>query len=328
MKTKQKNRNKFFKFLLVLKKFWYIVLISGICFSALGYFVGQKRSENDITFSRETKYYILKTNIIISSANYQDFSETFNNSCLYFMKEESLIKDTIRTVNDDISNSEAVKLIKISGINTLSNMVNIEIKYTSKEDSKLILEKYIEKATFYLNKTLKNNVNSEGIFKDGVEASDKILLSQIGDITYLEHQETISKKVTNVVRYVIVGLMLGVVAGVSIIFLARFYFNVHDPIDVVKNFGIDYIGTIESEKTLFDYISSNRNLIFCGNEKNKIITSKNYFTKEEICNSNIFEFGEEKNIVILVKEDKDTFFYIEKLQLLLKNKIRGFVLYK
>jgi len=50
-------------------------------------------------------------------------------------------------------------------------------------------------------------------------------------------------------------------------------------------------------------------------------------TKEEIFNNGI-DFCGDKKLVIIIKDDKDTFFYIEKLQLLLKNKIRGFIIYK
>ena len=322
------KKNKLIKFLFTLKRFWYVVLASAICFSIFGYFLGEKKSVNDIPFSKETKHYILKTNIIISDGSYQDFSETFNNSCLYFMKSSSVIKDSVNAVNKDMTESDALQIINVNSINTVSNMVAIEIKYTSKEDARLILDKYIQKATPYLNKTLKNNLNEDGTFKDGIEATKKILLTQIGDIEYTEKQETIAKRVTNVMKYVVVGLMFGIVAGVAGVYFLKFYFFVHTPIDVVKNFGIDYIGLIEDEKSLVEYIEKNKNLLFCSSGKNKITKSENYFTKEEIFNSDNLELGEEKNLVVLVKEDSDTFFYIEKIQLLLKNKIRGFILYK
>ena len=99
---KNKN-NKLIKFLLVVKKLWYVVLAPVVCFVTLGYFVGVKKSVTDTPFPTEQKYYVLTTHLIISSADYQDFSESFNNSCLYFMISGELIVDSVKAVDANIS---------------------------------------------------------------------------------------------------------------------------------------------------------------------------------------------------------------------------------
>ena len=323
-----KKSSKIFKFFCVIRKFWYVILISTICFGVFGYFVGEKKTSKHTPFVTEVKHYMLKTNIIISSGNYQDFSESFNNSCMYFMTSTILIEDSVHSVNSEISESEALKIISVYNINKVSNMIGIDIMYTSKEEAKQILDKYIEKTITYLNKTLKNNLNEDGTFKEGVLESDKILLTQIGELEYREIEETIVKKVTNVAKYIIAGMMIGLIFGLIVIYFTKFYFLIHCPVDIVKNFEVDYIGMINSETELVEYIEKNENQIFCSGNNIELTTKGNFYTKEQIFNSDSLELGEEKNLIILVKEGVDTFFYVEKVQMILKNKIRGFILYK
>ena len=89
-KTKINVNNKFVKFLLVLKKFWYVSLAMILVFGVAGYVVGNKKSVVSISSSKKTNNIILRTSILISDGNYQDFSDTFNNACFYFMKSNEI----------------------------------------------------------------------------------------------------------------------------------------------------------------------------------------------------------------------------------------------
>jgi len=313
-KNKKIVNNKLIKFLLVLKKFWYVTLVSVIAFGIAGYFIGNTKSDETISFKKKTDYINLKTNVIISDETYKDFSETFNNTCFYFMDYNEVKLSAFKSVNPEITDSEALKSIKISQNKNMSNMVEVNIKYNSAEEAKSVLDSFITKAESYLNKTLKNNM-------------DQIKITQAGVIEYESYEEIVNETKTNVVKYVILGVVAGFAFAIILLYFVRFYFLIHCPTDVVKNFEIDYIGTIKGNDELSDFVVKNKDLYFCNSGKEKLIDNINCYTKEEIFNNGI-DFCGDKKLVIIIKDDKDTFFYIEKLQLLLKNKIRGFIIYK
>lgn len=313
-KNNKIDDNKLVKFLFVLKKFWYVTLIFIIAFGVVGYLFGNTKSDETISFKKKTDYINLKTNIIISDENYKDFSETFNNTCFYFMNYDDVKLSAFKSVNPNISESDALKFIKISQIKNMSNMVEVSIKYNSETEVKAILDSFISKAETYLNKTLKNDMN-------------QIKIIQVGEIEYESYEEIVNETKTNVVKYVILGVVAGFAFAIILLYFVRFYFLIHCPMDVVKNFEIDYIGTVKGSDNLSEFINKNKGLIFCNSGKEKLLDLKNCYTKEEIFNNGV-EFCEDKQLVVIIKEDKDTFFYVEKLQLLLKNKIRGFIIYK
>lgn len=313
-KNKKTINSKLIKFLLVLKKFWYVVLASIVAFGVAGYFVGNTKSDETISFKKKTDYINLKTNIIISDENYKDFSESFNNTCFYFMNYDEVKVKAFKSVNPEITDSEAVKFIKISQAQNMSNMVEINIKYKNSETAKDVLDSFIGNAESYLNKTLKNNM-------------EKIKITQAGAIEYESYEEIVNESTTNAVKYVILGVVVGLIFAIVLLYFVGFYFIIHCPLDVVKNFEIDYIKTIHGSDELADYINKNKNLYFCNSGKEKLVDIKNCYTKEEIFNNGI-DFCEDKQFVVIIKDDKDTFFHVEKLQLLLKNKIRGFIIYK
>lgn len=313
-KNRKISNNKFIKFLLVLKKFWYIVLISVAGFGVAGYFIGNNKSDETISLKKKTDFITLKTKILISDDNYQDFSESFNNTCLYFMDYKEVKVEAFRCVDSVITESELLKSIEISQAKNMSNMIEINIKYNSSEKAKQILESYIEKSEDYLNKTLKNNM-------------DKIRLTQAGAIEYESYEVIVNETKTNVVKYVILGVIAGFAFAIILMYFVGFYFIIHCPVDVVKNFDIDYIRTLYGSEELSDFANKNKDLVLCNSGREKILNEANCYTREEIFNQGV-DFFDDKKLVIIIKEDKDTFFYIEKLQQLLKNKIRGFVIYK
>lgn len=325
-KNKSKEKNKFLKFLLVLKKFWYVVLISVLVFGSLGYFIGNKKSTANSSFTNKASNKILKANILISDANYKDFSDSFNNTCLYFMWSREIIKPAIKAVDSEIQDSEISNIISLSKINNITNMVTIKINYKSMEDAKLVLNSYLIEAQTYLNKTLKDNITAEGNFKDGTDKSNIIKLTQVGEIGYETSKEYVGEIKISILKYLIAGIILGIGFAVVLLYFWKFYFIIHSPVDVIKNFSIDYIGKFDNADELKKYLENNKSCVFFNKGKEKIVDVENCYTSETIFNNTALV--EEKEVVVIIKEDKDSYFYIEKVQLLIKNKIRGFIIYK
>ncbi len=312
-KNKKFANNKIMKFLLVLKRFWYIILISIIGFGAMGFLFGNIKYGKTGSSQNQQSYVTLKTQVVISDNNYQEYSDSFNKSCVYFMTYASVRLSAVRTVNSEMTDSEAVKSIDVTALSGMLNMVEISIKYSNKDDAKLILDSYIEKAEDFLNETLKNGM-------------DEIRITQAGNINYFSYEANSKESKMSIIKFTILGSVAGVAFAIILLYFWKFYFCVHSPTDVIKNIKIDYIGTFSGSEELKDYSSKNKELIFCNSGKEKILNTENCYTKEEIFNN--VNLCEDKELVIIVKESKDTLFYIEKLQLLLKNKIRGFVIYK
>ena len=326
MKTEKTEENKFLKFLRVLKNSWYFLIIGIIVFGGIGFLAGEKTLKRQYPFYKEAdSYVVLKTNVIISDGNYQDFTQSFNNTCYYFMKSNTVLEKTIKQFNEKISESDLGKIISFNTIDNITNMVGINIKYDSKENTKRILDKYIEEVTIYLNKTLKNNINEDGTFKEGVTENNKIKISQIENIDYVVVS---TNKGAFIIKYVLFGCMLGLVVVCLIIYFSKFYFIIHSPYDVIKNFELNLICKLNTKKELENYISENKTEIFCISGKDDLKTTENCFTKDEILNNQIDKKIKDNGLILVIKEDRDNFFLVEKIQLLFKDGIKGFIIYK
>lgn len=316
-----KEKNKFVKFLITLKKSWYIILACILCFGIAGYFVGRKKINQNSLFSNKNDYVVLKSNIIISDGNFQDFNQSFNNTCLYFMKSNSVLKETLSPFDKNINENELKKIISFNTLTDISNMVEISIKYKTKEETKQLLDNYIENVTVYLNKTLKKNMNEDGSFKESVTESNKIKISQIGNIEYIVYDNSLGNSNQNIVKYTVLGIILGLIVALLIVYFAKFYFIIHNPYDVIKNFKLNFIAKFEKKNELLKY-TKNNNYIFCCD--NKLIEIENCYTLNVLIENNSVSSCE---IIIIIREDVDKSFFIEKAQLLFKDRIKGFIIY-
>ena len=102
----------------------------------------------------------------------------------------------------------------------------------------------------------------------------------------------------------------------------------HDVYDVVKNFNISYICKFNNKQELEDYLKTTKDEIYCFNNKEKLDSFNNSYNLDDITNNNFKNNTKNKNIILMVKEDKDTYFYIEKVQCVFKDLLKGFILYK
>ena len=114
---------------------------------------------------------------------------------------------------------------------------------------------------------------------------------------------------------------------ICILYFLKFHFIIHSPIDVVKNFDLEFLGKFEEKKNLIEYINKNKTCYFCKSKDEKIIENFKCYTIEEIINNGFID-DTKTELVIIIREDIDSYHFIEKVQLLFRNKIRGFIIYK
>lgn len=320
MKEKNKNKTRVVKFLEVLKKFWYVIVASVLCFAGMGLAFGIYKNKNKVQTVKDYNYISTKANMFLSDGNYMNFNDSFNNSCVYIISLDEFKNDVLKSINFDTNQAK----ISVSNLTNTTNMLQINIDSSTKEEGINILNAYIENAQQILNQNLRNNLDEGGNFKEGIENSSKIILRQIGKINQNQIQvKSEIKKSISLVIFVLVGGLIGLILSIIILYLVKFYFIIHSPVEVIKNFNIEFFGNFYSEEELIRFYNSN-NYLYCLNNKSLKFKEK-FYNINEILNDNALLNNE---VVIVLTEDKDTLMFVEKAQTLLQNKIRGFIIYK
>lgn len=314
------RKTKFKKFIKVLKKFWYVIVAGVICFSGIGLAVGIYKNKNKVQTVNDYTYISTKVNVFISDGNYMNFDDSFNNSCVYIISLDEFKNDVLKSINFDTNQAK----ISVSNLANSTNVLQINIDSSTKEEGLNILNAYIENAQQTLNQNLRNNLDESGNYKEGTEDSSKIILKQVGKINQNQIQvKSEIKKSISLVIFVFVGGLIGLILSIIILYLVKFYFIIHSPIDVIKNFNIEFFGNFYSEEELIKFCNSN-NYLYCLNNKSLKFKEK-FYNINEILNDNTLL---NKEVVMVLAEDKDTLMFVEKAQTLLQNKIRGFIIYK
>lgn len=320
MQAKNKKITRVAKFLAVIKKLWYVIVSITVCFSGLGLAFGIYKNKNKVQTVKDYTYIETKVEVSISDGEYMSFSDSFNNSCIFIMESQELKKEVLKSIDLDEGGGEII----ITKLSNITNMVRVTVSSSSKEDGLRILNMYIEKAQRVLNQDFRNNLNVDGSFREGTEESSKIILRQIGNVE--QDQVVVKKEIKTIVSvsvFVLIGAFLGFVIAIIVVYLFGFYFVVHSPNEVIKNFNINYLSRFDNKKDLQKF-GEKEGFVYCISNKKSVLCEFSYVVDDILSSNELMN----KEIVLVIEEDKDTLFFVEKTQKLLQNKIRGFVIYK
>ncbi len=320
------KNNKVIKFIYMTKKFWYLILIGVLCFGLFGCLIGINKSNKEKVNSDIADYVVLKTTLLSTNGNQETFDESFYRVCYYLMNSKSLIEETYLSLNYEDVESK-IKNLSIRNSSISSNIFEINIKANNEAEALDLLNNYIDLSAKYLNKIIKNNINEDGSFKPDVDPSNIIEVRQFGDVDYdIIVKTTFTLKI--IIKYSVIGAIAGLILSLLALYFINFHFIVHDVYDVVKNFNISYICKFNNKQELEDYLKTTKDEIYCFNNKEKLDSFNNSYNLDDITNNNFKNNTKNKNIILMVKEDKDTYFYIEKVQCVFKDLLKGFILYK
>lgn len=320
MQAKNKKITRVAKFLAVIKKLWYVIVSITVCFAGLGLAFGIYKNKNKVQTVKDYTYIETKVKVSISDGEYMSFSDSFNNSCIFIMESQELKKEVLKSIDLDEGSGEII----ITKLSNITNMVQVTVSSSSKEEGLRILNMYIEKAQRVLNQDFRNNLNVDGSFREGTEESSKIVLRQIGNVE--QDQVVVKKEIKTIVSvsvFVLIGAFLGFVIAIIAVYLFGFYFVVHSPNEVIKNFNINYLSRFDNKKDLQKF-GEKEGFVYCISNKKSVLCEFSYVVDDILSSNELMN----KEIVLIVEEDKDTLFFVEKTQKLLQNKIRGFVIYK